>query len=219
MGMFQTLAPKQIQIGSTLKWIFNEPKMLFKNVHALWIMLGTTTRGDAHFCYTFWIFESMHKYLIWSCLNYINILMAPKMLGIGEGLWNIISRCHKYFQHLWKCFNISFRYKTNVRNRKRKQEKEKAYLVLATSPAGLALLAQPTRGKVVFNLVPTGSQRTQPTAPPPASPCRAPRQPNPAPGDASKPLSPLPLSQLTLPSPLSLCSTPERVRRRRSLPP
>ena len=97
MGMFQTLAPKQIQIGSTLKWIFNEPKVLFKNVHALWIMLGTTTRGDAHFCYTFWIFESMHKYLIWSCLNYINILMAPKMLGIGEGLWNIISRCHKYF--------------------------------------------------------------------------------------------------------------------------
>ena len=86
MGMFQTLAPKQIQIGSTLKWIFNEPKMLLKNVHALWIMLGTTTRGDAHFYYTFWIFESMHKYLIWSCLNYINILMAPKMLGIGEGL-------------------------------------------------------------------------------------------------------------------------------------
>ena len=48
--------------------------------------------------------------------------MAPKMLGIGEGLWNIISRCHKYFQHLWKCFNISFGYKTNVKNRKRKQE-------------------------------------------------------------------------------------------------
>ena len=131
--MFQTLAPKQIQIGSTLKWIFNEPKMLFKNFHALWIMLGTTTRGDAHFYYTFWIFESMHKYLIWSCLNYINILMAPKMLGIGEGLWNIISRCHKYFQHLWKCFNISFGFKTNVRNRKRKQEIRKhlpgAYLV------------------------------------------------------------------------------------------
>ena len=99
--------------------------MLFKNVHALWIMLGTTTRGDAHFCYTFWIFESMHKYLIWSCLNYINILMAPKMLGIGEGLWNIISRCHKYFQHLWKCFNISFRYKKmseiEKENRKRKR--------------------------------------------------------------------------------------------------
>ena len=130
--------------------------------------------------------------------------MAPKMLGIGEGLWNIISRCHKYFQHLWKCFNISFRYKTNVRNRKRKQEKEKAYLALPGSPAGLALLAQPTRGKVVFNLVPTGSQRTQPTAPPPASPCRALRQPNPAPGDASKPLSPLPHSLLSLPSSVPL---------------
>ena len=137
-GKLQTLAPKQIQIGSTLKWIFNEPKMLLKNVHALWIMLGKTTRSDAHFCYTFWIFESMHKYLIWSCLNYINILMAPKMLGIGEGLWNIISRCHKYFQHLWKCFNISFGYKTNVRNRKRKQEKEKAYLALPAAQLGKA---------------------------------------------------------------------------------
>ena len=29
-GKLQTLAPKQIQIGSTLKWIFNEPKMLIK---------------------------------------------------------------------------------------------------------------------------------------------------------------------------------------------
>ena len=122
MGKVANPSTKVFPIGSTLKWIFIEPKMLFKNVHALWIMLGTTTRGDAHFYYTFWIFESMHKYLIWSCLNYINILMAPKMLGIGEGLWNIISRCHKYFQHLWKCFNISFRFKTNVKNRKRKQE-------------------------------------------------------------------------------------------------
>ena len=110
--------------------------MLFKNVHALWKMLGTTTRGDAHFCYTFWIFESMHKYLIWSCLNYINILMAPKMLGIGEGLWNIISRCHKYFQHLWKCFNISFRVKTNVRNRKRKQKRERLTWRSPGSPSG-----------------------------------------------------------------------------------
>jgi len=134
MGKVANPSTKVFSNRFNFKMVFNEPKMLFKNVHALWIMLGTTTRGDAHFCYTFWIFESMHKYLIWSCLNYINILMAPKMLGIGEGLWNIISRCHKYFQHLWKCFNISFRYKTNVRNRKRKQEKEKAYLALTWWP-------------------------------------------------------------------------------------
>ena len=108
MGMFQTLAPKQIQIGSTLKWIFNETKMLSKNVHALWIMLGTTTRGDAHFCYSFWIFESMHKYLIWSCLNYINILMAPKMLEFGEGLWYIITSGHKESQHFYICAGIYF---------------------------------------------------------------------------------------------------------------
>ena len=72
------------------------------------------------------------------------------------------------------------------------------------SPAGLALLAQPTRGKVVFNLVPTGSQRTHPTVPPPASLCRALCQPNPAPGDASKPLSPLPHSLHSLPSSVPL---------------
>ena len=53
MGKVANPSTKVFPIGSTLKWIFNEPKMLSKNVHALWIMLGTTTRGDAHFCYTF----------------------------------------------------------------------------------------------------------------------------------------------------------------------
>ena len=55
--------------------------------------------------------------------------MAPKMLRIGEGLWNIISRCHKYFQHLWKCFNISFRYK--IEDRKEKQKEIRKPLPLA----------------------------------------------------------------------------------------
>ena len=38
-------------------------------------------------------------YLNWRCLNNINILMAPKMLEIGEGLWYIITSGQKESQH------------------------------------------------------------------------------------------------------------------------
>ena len=42
------------------KNIFQWTQMAFKNVHHFWKMLETATRGDAHFCMTFWIVELTH---------------------------------------------------------------------------------------------------------------------------------------------------------------
>ena len=47
-------------------------------------------------------------YLNWSCLKYYKYFKGSKNVGIGEGLWYIITSGHKESQHFHICAGIYF---------------------------------------------------------------------------------------------------------------
>ena len=64
--------------------------------------MKTSAKNVAHIFRPFWLFELTHIVFELGHLNTINILNAPTIFDLVEGLWNNSFSAHNYFSEFLK---------------------------------------------------------------------------------------------------------------------